>query len=522
MSYVSFTFLVFMLVCSILYYALPKSWRPYVLLTASYVFYFLSSKSLIVFMLATTLLIYIGGILIGKLNDEFKLKKSSLEKPEIKILKEKTAKKKRMVVTITVLLNFGILAFLKYFNFFGESINSIFGTSVSTLNLALPLGISYYTLQATSYVIDVYRGKIKADKNLGRLALFVSFFPQIVEGPIGKYDQLAPQLYEGHSFDHNNVVLGLQLVLWGLFKKMVIADRIAMPVNEIFGDSEYSGLVVIAAIIFYTIQIYAEFSGCMDIVRGCARIFGVDLAKNFERPFFSRSIAEFWRRWHITLGAWLRDYIFYSVSLSKGFLKLNKNAKKHMNAHFANFIPMSCALFFVWFGNGIWHGAGWKYIVYGLYYYVIMMLAKFFEPVTNKVLEKLKIDTSKKLYKLWQIIRTSILVCFGMLIFRADTLTQAKDMFMSIGRNFTFSVLSDGTFLNFDLNVGDYVILALSIALMFAISVFQEKGHSIRAELCKQNIIIRWIAYFALLFTIIIFGVYGEGYNVGTFIYGQF
>lgn len=524
MAFHSFVFLLFLLVVSVAYFIAPKRAKWAVLLTASYLFYFFWSTKLILFLWATTLSVYVAGRLLGAANDRFKEKKGVLSKEEKKAFKARINRQKKGIVTAAVLFNFGILAFLKYFNFLGGTINGIShglgGTAfVPHLRLLLPLGISYYTLMAVSYVVDVYRGKCKADKNIGRLALFLSFFPQMVEGPIGRYGDMAHQLYEGHPFDYERLKSGGQLILWGLFKKMVIADRAGILVNEVFGNaSAYQGAAVATAVVFYTVQIYAEFSGAMDIVTGAAQLFGVSMTQNFRRPFFSKSIQEFWRRWHITLGTWLKDYVFYPVSLSKGIVTLSKKMKKVSKGRWAKLVPAACSLFFVWFGNGIWHGASWKYVCYGLYYYAIMMLGMFFEPLTDRLLQTLRIKKEHPAYKAWQMARTTLLVFFGMLIFRADTLPMAGKMFRSI-----FIGGSGGaSLLGLGLHIGDFVILGFSVALMFAVGVLQEKGYGIRAHLNRQHLALRWAVYLIAIFSIIIFGVYGDGYNVGSFIYGEF
>ena len=335
-----------------------------------------------------------------------------------------------------------------------------------------------------------------------------------MEGPIGRYDQLAHQLYKGHKFDYKNVTFGMQLIIWGLFKKMVIADRANVFVDTIFkGYEQYSGITVVAAMLLYTLQIYAEFSGCMDIVTGSSQLFGVHLTKNFERPFFSKTINEFWRRWHITLGVWLRDYVFYSVSLSKPFMKFSKNAKHHLNEHFGRLVSAAIALFFVWFGNGIWHGASWKYIAYGLYYYAIMLMGMLFEPVFQKIVCILHINREWKSYHLFQILRTFILVNFGMLIFRATRLHIAIKMFFSIFTGFTTSVLKDNFLLKLGIEKLDMYVLLLGVVILFIVGLLQEKGHSLRQEIANRNIIIRWSIYLASIIVVIMLGAYGTGYN---------
>lgn len=389
----------------------------------------------------------------------------------------------------------------------------------------LPIGISYYTLQAISYIVDVYRGKIEADKNLGRVALFLAFFPQIVQGPIGRYDKLSLQLYEPHNITYKNLTYGAQLMLWGYFKKMVIADRVAMYANAVFNNpSSYSGIVVVLGILAYTLQIYTEFSGGIDIVRGTSEIFGIRLDENFERPFFSKSIDEFWRRWNITLGVWLKDYVFYPISFSKVTMKITSGSKKiFKNSYITKIIPVAFSTLFVWLCNGIWHGAGTKYIVYGLYYYILTMIGKIFEPFIQKVVQKFKINTKAFWYKLLQILRTDLLVCIGMTIFRAKDLGTAMAMLKSVfnmnnlNQLFTKQVLSLG-----GIKKGDLFVIVIAFSALLASSIYREKEGSLREFLAKQNLIFRWLIFYLLIFAIVIFGIYGQGYEIQSFIYGQF
>lgn len=527
----SLEFIVFIAIVVLLYSIMPKKVKWLVLLIASYIFYFSNSTKLIIFIIITTLLIYFAALLMGDIDKKTKEKTQNIEdKDEKKKIKSKANKNKKWVLATAVLINLGILIFIKYSSFIGENINSLFkilkiNATIPLTKYILPLGISYYTLQSISYIVDVYRQRIEPDKNLGRVALFVCFFPQMVEGPIGRYDKLANSLYQPHQITYKNLTFGIQLMIWGYFKKMVIADRAAIYVNYVFENyNEYSGIVIIFAIILYTLQIYAEFSGGIDIVRGVAQIFGIDLDQNFERPFFSKSIDEFWRRWNITLGTWLKDYVFYPVSLSKLSMKITSaSGKKLKKSYLSKVIPLILPLLCVWLGNGFWHGAGWKYVVYGLYYYVIMMTGKLLSPVGNWLIKIFKMDTNKKQYHIWQIIRTTIFVCFGMLIFRADTLPIASQMFKSIFNLSHPELILDGkgNILG-SLGIGDIIILVISTIALFIVSKHQEKGESIRENLSKKKTIQRWAILYAIMFVIIIFGIYGKGYDVQSFIYGQF
>lgn len=522
MSLTSILYLLFVFLTGFVYFLIPKKSKWIVLLVASIIFYAYSSKMLTISLLFSIVTIYYGALLIGKNKDSFKLQKTGLDKEQKKSLKAKIKSKNHLILTIVVVLNIAILAFIKYFNFFGETMNGIFDLTggslhIPLLKLVMPLGISFYTLQAVSYIVDVYRGKVQADRHFGRVMLFMIFFPQMIEGPIGRYDIMAGQLYEGHSFDYHSLQSGFHRLIWGFIKVLVIADRCALLVNTVFDKpGDYSGTAVAIAVVFYTIEIYAEFSGAMDIVCGTAKIFGINMMENFRQPFFAVSVQDFWRRWHITLGAWLRDYVFYSVSLSKRFVSLNKKCNAKLNEHFAKLIPLGISLFCVWLSNGIWHGSSWKYIVYGLYYFIIIMLGTAFAPLYNKLIGKMKINIESKGYKAFQIGRTCLLVAFGMLIFRAKDLSTAFSMFISMFKGSSTSLASLG------LNGKDFIVLAVMLVLLFVYSFYKEKDIDLLEKIRNIPIVFRWLVYSTALLALVIFGIYGDGYNVGTFIYGQF
>lgn len=512
----------------LIYTIVPMKYKWSVLLIFSYGYYFINSGKYIIFLLATTVSVYFAGLFLNKIDDGFSLVKKNIPREEKKKYKAVMEWQKNAVVVITVLFNFGILVLLKYNEFISGQFNRLFDLCHIPVNLPmkhfiLPLGISFYTLQAVSYIIDVKRGKYRATDNIFKVALFLSFFPQITEGPIGRFDRLADQLYEGHRFSYENLTMGIQLILWGMFKKVVIADRAGMYVSEVFENyAGYDGLIVIAAVLLYTVQIYMEFSGCMDIVAGSAQIFGITLDRNFERPFFARSVSEFWRRWHMTLGGWFRDYVFYSVSLSKRFQGFSKKVRENLSPFLGSLVPAAAAMFVVWFGTGIWHGASWKYVAYGLYYYVIMVCGMLLEPVFAKTCGKLHINREAYLYKAFQLVRTFVLVNIGMLMFNAKDLKAFAHMLVSCFKNLSFGVVNSGAIFKIGCDRHDFLIIALGVLIVLIVSILQEKGHSIRTELAGKNIVFRWAVYYALLFSVIIFGAYGDNYDTAGFIYAQF
>ena len=305
MVFFSVAFLIFVLLTAAVYFLVPKKVRWCVLLFSSLVFYWLNSRLLVFVLIGTALVTFLFGRWIDAVNAKGKAElaeRKELTGKEKKAFKDAVKKKTRRILVLGIILVLGTLLFLKYFNFFGSNINSLLGifrvgAVIPTLQLLLPLGISFYTLQAIAYLTDIYRGKVEADRNPCKFLLFMSFFPQIVQGPIARHKQLAAQLYEGHGFDYRRVTFGLQLILWGFFKKLVIADRLAAPVAEIFANyTRYHGLMVFLGAAFYGLQVYTDFSGGMDIARGVAQIFGIGLEENFTQPYFASSIEDFWRR----------------------------------------------------------------------------------------------------------------------------------------------------------------------------------------------------------------------------------
>ncbi len=524
MTYTSFVFfLIYFGITYLLYTIFPLKAKWCVLLGGSVVFYLVATRGHIEFILMSTVIIWAVGLIIQKFNDLFKEKKKGLPSEERKKLKKKYKSYKLTVLTVGVLLNIGFLLVLKYFNFFGSTVNGLFNTDIPKLDIIQPLGISFYTLQAVSYITDVYRGRYPACKNIFRVSLYLMFFLTIVEGPIARFDQLGTQLNNCKKFNFRDFGFGAQLVVWGLFKKIVIADRVSELVGNVFSNNEkYGGIIVIIAILMYTLQLYCEFSGVMDVVSGLGEMMGISLPQNFSRPFFARSINEFWQRWHITLGSWLRDYIFYPISLSKPFMKLTKSARKKFNPYYANLIPTSVALFFVWFSNGMWHGASWKYIAYGLYYYVLMMLGLFAEPLSAKFCNAVHINRESKGFHIFQMLRTFVIVNFGMLIFRADRLKDVFTMFISIFTKFDLSVIMPGSHNGLGLDVHDYFITIVGVILVIVVGILQEKQIPIRQKIAEQKFPVKFVIYMLAIFAVIIFGAYGENYGVVDLIYANF
>lgn len=496
------------------YNLFPKKIRPFILLIMSLIFFFIVSSKLIIFLFITIISIYLSTLLMDKIEKDKKNLCKEKNKEEKKIIKEKYKKRKKLVLVVCILINVSFLVIFKYLKFFTINLNSILelfklNYQFSILKLIAPIGISFYTLQALSYLFDVYNGKEKADNNIFRVALFMSFFPQIMEGPIARYSDTAKSLYEGNKITYHNLCFGLQRILYGLFKKMVIADRLNILVENVFNQYNiYGGPVTFIGAFCYTIMLYMDFSSAMDVVVGIGEIFDVKIPENFRQPFFAKNISEFWTRWHISLGKWFRDYIYFPISLSKPMKKLTLNMRKVLGNHMGPLISGTIALLVVWLLNGLWHGAGWTFILYGLYHFTFITLGNIFNPIFNKIYLKLKIDKSQVL-RIFQSLKMTFFVILGELIFRAESVTIALNMIKRIFTNFT---IKNSELKLLGLDIPDVIVLIISIFIVFIFSILKEKKRNIREELSKKNIVIRWIIFYILIFSIIIFGAYGKGY----------
>ena len=541
MTYTSLNFIFFVLATALVYFVLPfKKYRWTVLLAASIFFYCTWSYQLGAFMLFTTLSTYLIALWLSKASAKskavLKAHKSEWSRDDKKKYKNKTKVRMRLIMTLALLLNFGILAFLKYYNFFAGSLNDILGAfsldfSAPSLKLILPLGISFYTFQSMGYIVDVYREKTEAQKNPLKLLLFVSFFPQIIQGPISIYDQLAVQLFEGHDFDFTRFKHGCELIMWGFFKKLVIADRAVIPITAVTAEfNKFGGTTLTFTILLYALQLYADFSGGIDISRGVAQIFGVDMIDNFKRPYFSRSINEYWRRWHISLGAWLKNYLFYPVAMSNAFITASKKMKgtrfgnTAAGAHISKVLPTSVASLIVFLVVGIWHGASWKYVAFGAWNGLIIMVSILLEPLFISAKDKLHIKDTNIPFMLFQMFRTFLIVLVGYVFDVAPSFSQAMRTFWLFFTNQNFKL---GYSQISDLGLGkkDYLVVLIGGLIIFIASVIQERakdGLDIRHMLDKKPFILRFALLFVCLISIVVFGIYGSGYSAADFVYAQF
>ena len=346
-------FAVFLPAVILLYQICPQKFRKFVLILANYAFFFIWSKFFLVYQVITMFITYQSAKIIDRITNK-KIKKISL--------------------IIAIIINLGVLVILKYTNFFGENIFAIFHQPFTPVHLIAPIGISYYTLQMISYLMDTSSGKIHADHSIVDFAVYASFFPTLIQGPITRFSEVKDSIHACNPITYQNLKFGSQRILFGLMKKMIIADRLDPAVSKIFTSYTQDGLFSLIGAVLCTIQLYMDFSGIVDICLGSAEIFGIKLPENFRQPFFAENASDFWRRWHITLGTFLRDYVFYPISLAKPIHRLSKFFTKYFGKAAGKFIGPFIALFAVWFLNGLWHGPYWSYIFYGLYYFCFMIL----------------------------------------------------------------------------------------------------------------------------------------------------
>ena len=508
-----------------MYYSIPKKYQWAMLLAASYLFYFAAGAFYPLLIFFTSLTIFFTAKSISDAHEQ--VQQTALDTKTKKAMLKKVKKKTKVWLILCMLLNLGILAVLKYSNFAIESINSLLALGGSEnelqyIDFIVPLGISFYTFQAVGYLLDVYWKKCKAEGNFFKFALFVSFFPQLGQGPISRFGDLSPTLYEAHDLKWKNIKFGLTRILWGYFKKLVIADRIAVAVSMIVQDSEYyTGAFVFVGMVFYAIQLYADFTGGIDITIGIAEVFGIKVTENFNRPFFSKSIAEYWRRWHITMGSWFKDYVFYPLSISKPLKKLTTFTKNHFGLNAAKRIAIYVSTLMVWVATGIWHGASWNFVMWGLMNGVILLISQELTPIYEKFHQRFPSLKSNRAFHGFQVIRTLLLMSSLRLFDNYRDVKEAFLTFIHMFTQFDLSVLSLQEFTDMGLTVADYLIIAAGVCILFMVSMLQRTG-SVREYIFKKPYLVKYALFLVLFFSVLLLGIYGIEYDATQFIYNQF
>lgn len=523
MDIISLSFFIFVAISVLTYYIFPKKFRVVILLISSLVFYGFSGLQNLVYILATIISTYFISKKLVALNTVQKgLVKADMGEDEYKSAKNKLQKKKRSLLVFGLALNFGLLMFVKTIGFLAIEQGVVFSTNF--LGWVSPLGISFYTFIVTGFLIDCYWGKCKTENNIIKHALFVSYFPQIVQGPINSYKTMSSQLDEGHSFDGERLTAGIVRTLWGLFKKLVIAERLTIFVDAVFNDTAtVPGIVILVSVVFYLIQLYADFSGGIDIVMGVSAMFGIQMDENFKQPFFSKSLSEFWTRWHITLGTWMKTYVFNPLAFSKPFGKLGKKLKKVFGVYIARTMPTGIALFLTFILVGIWHGVNTKYLLFGVTNGVIILFSTLMEQRYTQVKNKLRINNSSKIWATLRVLRTLCVLVFLFYILRSNTVAQFAQCFARTICDANIVQLPKYIF-DLGLDCYDFLLVGLSVTTLFAVDFYDylHPNCTVCEKVVTMKPIWRDVVIFVTLFVILIFGCYGPAFKSSGFLYQMF
>ncbi len=502
MLFNSLSFLIFFPIVTLVYFVLPHKVRYIWLLIASYFFYMSWNAKYGLLLFGCTLITYLSGIFIGMSRRETEQGVSA---------DKRRVGSQKFYVVVSFLLNLGLLAYFKYANFALDSLRGalgLFGVSlnVPAFDIVLPVGISFFIFQALGYTIDVYRGNIKEEKNFFKYAVFVSFFPQLVAGPIERSGNLLRQFDEKHRFEPDRVVRGLMMMLWGYFQKLVIADRVAVIVNQIFNYyTYYSGFEIAVGAVLFAVQVYCDFAGYTNIAIGASQVLGFDLMQNFKQPYLAHSVADFWRRWHISLTSWFRDYLYFPLGGSRvGKLKKYRN------------------IMIVFLVSGLWHGALWTFVIWGALNGLFQVVGEVTSPLRKRALGALHVKTDSFGHRLAQTLTTFVLVDFTWIFFRANSVGDAFDIIGRLFGSFNPWVLFDGTLFSLGLSQTDFWVTVCAIAVLLVVDILHERGVRLRELIARQNIALRYVLYYAALFAVLIFGSYGPSYDAASFIYFQF
>lgn len=480
MLFNSIEFMIFFPVVTILYFLLPHKARWFLLLISSCIFYMAFVPKYILILGVTIVVDYFAGIIISKMQGN----------------------NKKVFLIVSLITNIGMLFVFKYFNFFNENIKILadflnWNYPIAGLSIILPIGLSFHTFQSMSYIIEVYRGKQQAEKHFGIYALYVMYYPQLVAGPIERPQNMLWQFHTKHNFDAKRVSDGLKLMAWGLFKKIVVADNLALVVNGAYGNpTGVNGLSLLIATYFFAFQIYCDFSGYTDIARGASRVMGIELMKNFNRPYFAKTISEFWKRWHISLSSWFADYVYIPLGG-------NRCAKWKWLRN----------LMIVFLLSGLWHGANWTYVIWGGLNGFYLVFAVVSKDIRGRITNKLGLQRLPSLNKAIKVFCSFNLICFSWIFFRSASLTDAITIIKRIVFEFSLKI---------DLGrVGvsryQFALCCGVIAFLLLVQLFQ-RNRKIINELGKQHTVLRWGVYYFALILIIVFGVF----NTNSFIYFQF
>lgn len=505
MSFADYRFVITFFLFTIIYYVVPQSKRWIALLTCSMLFYCTWGIEWLPFAVLVVCVAWLTALFINKNQRRLDEAVSGLEAKEKAALQNRAKGKNKQALLGAAAVLVGLLVYIKV---------------QRRLTGLICLGMSYYTLSLIGYMADVYWKKERAEHNFFKLLLYALYFPKVLEGPICKYKSIAGQLTEGSKFDRREYCFGWQRMLWGFFKKLVIADRLSVFVEGIYGNSGmYSGAVLLTASVLGAFQLYCDFAGCMDIAIGASQVLGIRLEENFNRPFFSLNAAEFWRRWHITLGTWFKDYIYMPLGISPRLIRISGKLKKRFGKRAGNAFVKGVPLMAVWLLTGLWHGTGWDYIAWGAFWGILIFLSTVFEPELKGMAGWLHLNTETSGYKWFQRIRTFALFVIARILTIPGDLRVSFAVFGSIFTDF-LPHGSVGVFLDtLELNGYDIIIVFLSLLFMAIVGAAQEKGVEIRRRIAEFPVAVRWILWLSATASVLILGVYMTGGQTSPFIY---
>lgn len=491
----SLTFLAFCLIVALVYFLLQNTDKQkYVLLAANIVFILTYSG------IKATLALFV--ICVANYKIARKMEK---------------AEKKKGWLAIGFICTIGVLLFFKFFTQTAETLISVMsGRPVDMFKIIVPVGISYYTLALYAYLTDIYHKKYAAETDFGSFLVYVTYFPAIIEGPINMYKKLMPQIKARHTYDWDRMIRGLMRSLWGYLKKMVIADRIGILVMGILQDEAAHGAMILFALVVYSFQIYADFSGGIDVIMGISQVLGIELAENFKSPLISKNVTEYWARWHKSLGEFMEKYIYYPIVLNRRLMKFSRNIKdKYMSKAFTAFIASVVVFIIV----GIWHGTGWNYVVYGMYQAFFVASAVILKPTYTKVKKALHVNEKCISWELFCIIRTFIILVFGRLLIKSANLHQAGELIGKISHMDNVYSLFNGDLLQYGLDYKNMIVMYIGILAMILVDVLHEHGVKFRELILKQDIVFRYVVCLTAIAIIVVFGIYGGEFSAASFIY---
>ncbi len=498
MLFNSLEFILFFPVVVLVNFILPQKIRYLWLLASSYYFYMCWNAKYALLMLFSTAVTYLSGIAMEAIQQKG-------------YGSRKCIRLKKRCVAISFTLNLAVLVFFKYYHFLFDNISAALRVfhvqfQAPSFDVLLPVGISFFTFQALGYTMDIYRGEIPAEKNFFRYALFVSFFPQLVAGPIERSKNLLEQLSNPKPFKFDNLREGFLLMIWGYFLKMVIADRVAIFVNTAYGDpAAYGGFFLIVATILFAVQIYCDFSGYSVIAMGAARILGIRLMENFNAPYLARPVPEFWRRWHVSLSSWFKDYLYIPLGGSrKGLIRKYGN------------------LMVVFLVSGLWHGAAWTFVIWGALNGAYQVLGDLLKPVRDLLVKVFCLHRDSFGHRLLQTVSTFVLVDLSWVFFRAESFAATKEILRSMFCTFNPWILLDGSLFTCGLNEKNFRLMVFAILVLIFADLCKHRGIVIREKLMAQDLWFRWLVMIGAVLFILVFGVWGTGYDQASFIYFQF